>query len=202
LTKYGFDDNTKVKFVDYNMMFLEFTKRLLDWDGVDYINFLNEFGREKTEFLGLPNNTWYGIKDGLEERWYEFKDTVDWKTTWPEIKQKVSFEFCYKDFLHEEVGHDWIDSSYNDQYTLINLSHVFSYHSTAIFYTLLYRLQLENKTIEHLKTTVPEAWVIFDQRAYKGFKPYDEFSKFAQVKDLSIVDTKELITPLWHKNDW
>jgi hypothetical protein len=129
-------------------MFLEFTKRLLAWDGVDYIKFLETFGREKTEFLGLPNDTWYGVKTGLQERWEEFKKTVDWYSVWPEIKQKVSFEFCYKDFLHEEVGHNWIDSSYNNHNTLINLSHVFSYHSTAIFYTLLYRLQLENKIIE------------------------------------------------------
>jgi hypothetical protein len=202
LKNYGFEHGTKVKFVDYNMMFLEFTKRLLSWDGVDYIKFLNEFGQEKTEFLGLPNDTWYGIKYGLEERWHEFKETVDWESTWAEIKQKVTFEFCYKDFLHEEVGHNWIDSTYNNQRTLINLSHVFSYHSTAIFYTLLYRLQLENKTIDQLKNTVPNAWVMFDQRAYKGFKSYDTQSKFSQARNFNTVDIKELITPLWHNNDW
>jgi hypothetical protein len=202
LKKYGFEHGTKVKFVDYNMMFLEFTKRLLEWDGVDYIEFLNKFGQEKTEFLGLPNNTWYGVKNDLEKRWHEFKEEVNWDSTWSEIRQNVTFEFCYKDFLHEEVGHDWIDSSYNDHRTLINLSHVFSYHSTAIFYTLLYRLQLENRTIEQLKNTVPEAWVIFDQRAYKGFRYYDLESKFAQARNLSTVDIKELTKPIWHNNDW
>lgn len=202
LKKYGFEQGTKVKFVDYNMMFLEFTKKLLEWDGVDYIRFLDEFGKEKTEFLKLPKDTWYGIKIGLEDRWNDFKQLVEWDSTWSEIKKKITFEFCYKDFLHEEVGHDWISSEYNSQQTLINLSHVFSYHSTAIFYTLLYRLQMENKTIEQLKNTVPEAWIILEQRSYKGFKPYDEFSKFAQAKDLSIVDVKDLTTPVWHTSDW
>jgi len=202
LKKYGFEQGTRVKFVDYNMMFLEFTKRLLEWDGIDYIKFLETFGREKTEFLGLPSDTWYGVKTGVQERWEEFKQTVGWDSIWPEIKQKVSFEFCYKDFLHEEVGHNWIDPSYNDCNTLINLSHVFSYHSTAIFYTLVYRLQLENKTIEQLKHTVPDAWVILENRAYKGFKSYDKYSKFAQASDLITVDINELTKPIWHKNDW
>jgi hypothetical protein len=203
LKKYGFHDQTTVKFLDYNIMSLEFINRLIyEWDGKDYVEFLEMFGHEKLNHLGMEWNTLYGVKDRLSERWNSFKEEVDWDYTWKEIKDKVEFKIDFKDFLHKEVSSDWLDSSYNTTKTLIHLSHVYNYHSTSIFYTTEYRLEMENHTIEYLKKIAPEAFLVFDFRSWDGFLDYLPNDKLSQVKHFRTVALNELTAPPWRLSDW
>jgi len=201
LYHYGFDENTRVKFVDYNMASLEFTRQLVQWEGEDYPEFMYNFGKEKTEYLNLPYNSFFSEKDNIEQLWSETKKMVNWDETWPKIRKMVKFEFCYKDFLHQEIDH-WLDESYNTEKTLINISHVFSYYPSAIFYTLDYRISMENATIRYLKENVPEAFIKFTGRAGEGLYE-EEMRSFGQCKELVEIQTTELIRPAWHDpSDW
>ena len=208
LVYHGFDNNTKIRFVDYNLLSLQFMKKIVAWNGVDYPSFLYNFSKESAEFLNLPNRVWLGIKEGIEEKWNDILQQYDWPHLWQEIQSKVTFEFRYKDFLHYEgpYGKDedyWIDESFNDPCTLISLNHVFNYHSTGVFYSLKYRVDMENYTLKKLKDMLPEAHLFFDQRSWKGFRPYNNKSLTGQVKDVEIVSINQLSRPTWHYNeDW
>lgn len=208
LVHHGYDNHTRVRFTDYNLLSLEFMKELVSWNGIDYIDFLNEFGKRKSNFLGLPDNIWFGIKQDIENKWLEVIKKYDWINLWKSIQDSVTFEFRFKDYLHYEGpnGKDidyWIDDSFNDPCTLINLNHVFSYHSTGVFYSLRYRIDMENYTLKKLKEKVPEAHVFFDHRAWKGFKPYSDRSLSGQAKDIELLNINELTVPSWHyNNDW
>lgn len=208
LVHHGYDKNTRVRFTDYNLLSLEFMKELIDWNGEDYINFLNDFGKRKSEFLNLPNNTWFGVKENIENKWKDIVKKYDWMNLWSSIKDTVKFEFRFKDYLHCEGpnGKDtnyWIDESFNDPCTLINLNHVFSYHSTGVFYSLRYRIEMEDYTLRKLKEQVPDAHIFFDHRAWKGFRKYNDRSLQGQVKDIELVNINELTMPTWHYNsDW
>lgn len=203
LKNYNFHNQTKVKFLDYNIMSLEFINRLIyEWDGIDYIEFLESFGNEKVNHLNMNWDSLYGLKDHLNERWTSFKLEVDWDIIWKKIKSQIDFKIEFKDFLHNEINDHWLDSSYNTQNTLINLSHVYNYHSTSIFYTLEYRLGLENYTIEYLKRTVPDAYLIIDGRSWHGFKQYENHEKSSQVVNFNTVSLKDLTAPPWRIKDW
>jgi len=208
LNYYGFDSNTTVRFTDYNLLSLEFMQELVNWDGNDYINFLNGFSIRKSKFLNLPENIWLGTKEGLEKKWSEIEKRYSWKEFWNTIKEKVKFEFRYKDFLHYEGpnGKDqgyWIDPELDDPCTLINLNHVFNYHSTSVFYSLKYRVEMENYTLKKLKEIVPRAHIMFDQRAWSGYRAYNTNSLCSSVSEIELVDMSDLIRPTWHYNrDW
>lgn len=206
LDHYGFDEHTVVRFTDYNLLSLEFMKSLVAWDGKSYVDFLHNFSKGRSEFLSLPSNAWLGIKDGLESKWKEFESKYDFQNFWNEIRSKVKFEYRYKDFLHYEgpYGKDngyWIDETLNHPCTLINLNHVFNYHSTSVFYTLKYRVEIENYTIERMKEKIPNAHVVFEDRAWKGFREYNTNSLHGKVKDLEIISMSDLKRPSWHYND-
>jgi hypothetical protein len=200
LIKYGYTDNTRVRFVDYNLSFLQFTKDMLLWDGKDYIEYLDQIDVSYFGFLNLPKHIFYGVKDNLNQRWQQFKDETHWEEHWDRIKSDVSFEFVYHDFLHQEpVGDSWIDSTFNSEQSLINLSHVYNYHSTGIFYSLPYRIEAENQTIKLLKETVPDAMIFFDQRSWKGYYRYDYNSLYTRANLLDTVELAQLDLPIWHK---
>ena len=203
LKKYDFHNQTTVKFLDYNIMSLEFINRLInEWDGKDYIEFLEMFGHEKLNHLGMEWNTLYGVKDRLSERWNSFKEEVDWNNIWKRIKDNVSFTIEFKDFLHTEINENWIDQSYNTTNTLINLSHVHNYHSTSIFYTMEYRMGLENHTIEYLKKTVPDAHLTIDIRSWNGFRQYTPHDRSSKIENFKTVSLNELTAPPWRLTDW
>lgn len=208
LTHHGYDQNTVVRFTDYNLLSLEFMKELISWDGADYVGFIEDFGERKSTFLKLPKNIWFGMKNDIETKWNKIIESYDWVNLWKSIVNTVKFEFRYKDFLHYQGpnGEDkdyWIDESFNHPRTLINLNHVFSYHSTGVFYNLRYRLEMEDFTLRRLKEQVPEAYIFFDHRSFKGFRPYNKNSLQGRVKDIELVNIKELTVPTWHyNNDW
>jgi len=208
LNYYGFDDSTVVRFTDYNLLSLEFMKSLSTWDGKNYIDFLQDFSKQKSDFLSLPTDVWLGIKNNLEEKWKNIQSKYDWLFLWDEIRSKVKFEYRYKDYLHYEgpYGKDcgyWIDGSLNHPCTIVNLNHVFNYHSTSVFYTLKYRVEMENYTLEKMKEKIPDAQVFFEDRAWKGFRPYRKNSLHGKISDIEIVSMHDLKRPTWHYNeDW
>jgi len=208
LVHHGYDESTCVRFTDYNLLSLEFMKEMVNWDGNDYVSFLYDFSKSKSVFLELPDNVWLGIKDGLLEKWNNLQNRYNWDILWKDIIDKVTFEFRYKDFLHYEgpFGKDlnyWIDEGLNDPCTLVNLNHVFNYHSTSVFYTLRYRVEMENYTLNKMKEIIPEAHVFFHHRSWSGFRLYNENSLCGQVKNIETVKISELTRPTWHyNNDW
>lgn len=201
LAYHGFDENTVVRFVDYNLLSLEFTKRLVEWDGKDYLLFLENFGIEKTNFLNVDKDLWYG-KSRLDQKWTEIQRIYDWPKLWSDIKETVKFEFRFTDFLH--LGNtSWLDHDLNSPRTLINFSNIFNYYPTSILHTLRYKVEMESKLISDIKEIAPEAYLLFDHRAWKGFKPYTKNSKRAQAKNIDLVEIKDLIKPSWHYGtDW
>jgi hypothetical protein len=206
LDHHGFDKNTKVRFTDYNLLSLEFMKLITEWDGEDYPLLVERFAAEKSQFLDLPTDVWVGIKQGIDDKWSQLKAKYPWHDLWNRIRSEVSFEFRYKDFLHYEGprGKDkdyWIDAALNDPCTLVSLNHVFNYHSTSVFYTLKYRVEMENYTLENMKKLIPEAHLFFDDRSWRGFRKYGKKSLMGKVRDIETVDMKHLIRPTWHYND-
>jgi len=208
LVHHGYSEDTCVRFTDYNLLSLEFMKELTNWNGKDYGTFVHDFSKSKAQFLGLPNDIWMGVKGNLLEKWNNLQNRYDWNDLWKDITDKVTFEFRYKDFLHYEgpFGKDynyWIDETLNDPCTLVNLNHVFNYHSTSVFYTLRYRVEMENYTLNKMKEIIPEAHVFFDHRSWSGFRLYNENSLCGQVKNIETVKISELTRPTWHyNNDW
>jgi hypothetical protein len=202
LAFHGFDNNTVVRFVDYNLLSLEFMKKLVEWDGNDYLEFLECFGKEKTQFLNIDSNSWFGVQHDLEERWHQLKSKYDWPTLWGRIKAQVKFEFRFTDFLH--LGNDgWLDSELNSKRTIINFSNIFNYYSTSILHTLRYRVNMENKLIQDIKNIAPNSYLLFDHRAWRGFKPYTKYSKRAAAKNIETVNINQLTMPTWHHGrDW
>jgi hypothetical protein len=202
LAFHGFDENTVVRFVDYNLLSLEFMKRLVEWDGTNFIEFLENFGEEKTKFLNIPSNSWFGVKDELEKKWQDLLTTYDWPELWSKIKTQVTFEFRFTDFLH--LGNSmWLDHHLNSPNTIINFSNIFNYYSTSILYTLKDRVEIENQVIADIQQIAPEAYLLFDHRAWRGFKPYTNTSKRAYAKDIEIVSMGDLTMPSWHYDrDW
>ena len=202
LAFHGFDENTVVRFVDYNLLSLEFMKKLVEWDGVDYIKFLNQFSKDKTNFLNIPSDSWYGVKDDLEKKWQELLSRYNWPELWNRIRAQVKFEFRFTDFLH--LGNSgWLSSELNSSRTVINFSNIFNYYSTSILHTLKYRVEMENKLIRDIKQVAPESYLLFDHRAWRGFKPYTKFSQRAKAANIEIVDVADLTTPSWHYGgDW
>jgi hypothetical protein len=202
LVFHGFDSQTVVRFVDYNLLSLEFMKQLVEWDGDDYIKFLEKFGSEKTQFLNMDSNSWFGVRDDLENRWKQLQSRYNWPELWSQIKAQVKFEFRFTDFLH--LGNNsWLGSELNSERTVINFSNIFNYYSTSILHTLRYRVDMENKLIRDIKNIAPNSYLLFDHRAWRGFKPYTKYSNRAKAKDIETISLVDLTMPSWHYGgDW
>lgn len=199
LDRFEFDTNTVVKFYDYSISTLEYMKKVIDWDGYDYITFVENNLKNKFNFLENGNDIPYcGTRD-IEFVWQDIKDQCEWSTLWNDIKSKVKFEFHWVNLLDSSKNIDWIDTSDN---TLINLSNIFNYIGTSSFYSLSSRVDAENKLIEKIKDKIPNAEVIFTRRAGDGFSPIKS-DIVKQAKHIELTDINSLSKPTWHQNnDW
>ena len=107
--------------------------------------------------------------------------------------------FVKTDLLIDDLLINSIDKDAKN--TFINLSNIFCYEGTAVFYPLSYRLKRENEIIENLKAVLKNKCKLnFSMRAASGFADLD------MIKDLENFQTVDLLNikkPSWHFNkDW
>jgi len=152
LLYYGYDENTTVKFVDYNLFALECMFRItLDWDGKqNYIEFVQDYVNSRKEFLSSGGDhmiTMTGSEQTVNAR------------MWTDMISKVKFEFHHQDLVLNTLlpVSTWVD---NVPSTIIHLSHIFNYDPVAPFVPLKHRIYNERLLLDKLKKHVPDATLI------------------------------------------
>jgi len=152
LLEYGYDNNTVVRFVDYNLFALECMSQIIsNWSGSsDYMDFVNNYANSRSDFLRNRSKYWI-TTTGSEQ-------TID-PTKWADIISKVKFEFQHEDLvLNTSLDvNEWVDPFPN---TIVHLSHIFNYDPVATFVPLKRRIYSERLLLEKLKKYLPSATVI------------------------------------------
>jgi hypothetical protein len=161
LSKYGFDENTVVRFVDYNLFALECMAHITStWNGTNYLDFVNQYVKRRSEFLKNCKQEWITLTGSVQE--------VD-LLLWNKIIHTVNFEFSHQDLVLNtglEVR-DWLDLAPS---TIIHLSHIFNYDPAAPFTPLRHRIHNENLLIEKIKNYHPTANIIMVDKAQDIYK--------------------------------
>jgi hypothetical protein len=185
LLKYGYDENTVVRFVDYNLFAVETMMVIVKrWNGLNYPQFITATVGGRAALIGKEAKDWLAISSGL-------KDINIDPAVWNDVKSKVKFEFKHGDLVLNTAlpVSSWVDNVPN---TIIHLSHIFNYEPTAAFVPLKHRLYNENLLLKKLKEHVPTAHIIMG-RSCEGFTDNTHGS----------IDIKSLKTPTWRSNgDW
>ena len=129
LHKSGFDTNTKVKFIDYSQISLDFKKWLVDhWDGVDIFNAVTQF--EQT--IGKPiswNKPFHkSYEESLNEVIQKFGTKNEWLEFWSNYR-KLKHEYYLidlvtevnrlEDLIDEGQNYIYFSNSYNTEAGLI-----------------------------------------------------------------------------------
>lgn len=183
LLKYGYNETTVVRFVDYNLFALECMQAVLSrWNGNNYINFVRNYVKSRSLFVGHDGSAW--LTD-TNTQW----ETVD---EWDDIIDKVTFVFNHNDLVLNTSlpASNWVDDK---ERTIIHLSHIFCYDPVSTFVPLKNRLYSENLLLEKIKKAAPSATVILVNRSCQGFT--DKVDGRISIQDLT--------RPTWHMNgDW
>lgn len=185
LVKYGYDENTTVRFVDYNLFAVETMMTIVKrWNGLNYEQFITAVVGGRASLVGKEAKDW--IAPSVKVQDVKINPQV-----WNDIKTKVKFDFRHEDLVLNtglEVS-SWVDNVPN---TVIHLSHIFNYDPVAAFVPLKHRLYNENLLLKKLKEYVPEAHILMG-RSCEGFTE----------QTVGKIDIKSLKTPTWHANgEW
>jgi hypothetical protein len=151
LITHGYNKDTVVRFVDYNLFALECMKEITDnWNGSNYSIFVKDYINKRAEFLGKDGSSWLAAGGKLYDT-----DIPEWT----QIKETVNFEFRHEDLVLNKTldVSTWVD---NVPKTIIHLSHIFNYDPAAPFYPLKHRVYSERLLKEKLKSHVPNATII------------------------------------------
>ena len=100
---------------------------------------------------------------------YDYSDkALDyWKLHAPALNN-VTYSFVKVNLLHDDISiAQYLNTSIND--TFINLSNIFAYEGTAFFNSLTYRNVREQKLIDNIKQTLPNAVIYQSVTASTGF---------------------------------
>jgi hypothetical protein len=152
LLYYGYDENTIVKFVDYNLFALECMLHITSFwtPKQDYMTYINDYVDSRRGFLSTGGD-WFITMTGS-------KQTVDFDM-WMDMIRKVKFEFHHQDLVLNTAlpVSQWVD---NVPGTIIHLSHIFNYDPVAPFVPLKHRIYNERLLLDKLKKHVPDATLI------------------------------------------
>jgi len=181
LNKYGYDENTTVRFYDYSYLALECMKEIvLRYNGGSYKDFIMKLGRSKFKFI---NRDWdYGFASMYNE---------DEPENWLHIVNTVKFDFVHINLLEN------IDISYlveKKPNTFINFSNIFSYYLTSAFYSLQTRINAESRMLNSLK----------DYDCHVGFitRAGDVYCDSPQLAGhISTFTQEELRLPTWYEDN-
>lgn len=161
LLTYGYNKDTVVRFVDYNLFALECMQHLVThWDGQNYLDCVNAYVRSRKSFLKNSNQEWITLTGGVQ--------SID-QTHWQEIISTVSFEFCHQDLvLNKDLPVSiWLDDR---EGTVVHLSHIFNYDPSSIFVPLRHRKHNEKVLIDKIKQHCPSANLILIDSASEIYK--------------------------------
>lgn len=185
LIKYGYDSNTVVRFVDYNLFALETMMMVVKrWNGIGYSQFITATVGGRAALVGKEAKDWLAVSVRPED----VKIDVE---IWNDIKSKVTFDFRHEDLvLNVSLPvSSWIDDVPN---TIVHLSHIFNYDPTAAFVPLKHRLYNENLLLKKINEYLPTAHILIG-RSCEGFTD----------RTVGSIETKSLKTPTWHAGgDW
>jgi hypothetical protein len=152
LLYYGYNENTTVKFVDYNLFALECMQYIVNnWTAdSDYITFVKDYINSRKSMLSSGGDHMITMTGAGQ--------TVDARM-WNDMISKVKFEFHHQDLvLNTALPVDtWVD---NVPSTIIHLSHIFNYDPVAPFVPLKHRIYNERLLLDKLKKHVPDATLI------------------------------------------
>lgn len=152
LITYGYNSDTVVRFVDYNLFALECMYAITQhWDGEHYMDFVN----------GHINSRYGFVKSSQRDNWITLtgaEQQVD-PAVWNNILSTVKFEFSHEDLvLNKSLDvSTWVD---NVPGTVVHLSHIFNYDPAAPFVPLKHRAYSERLLREKLAKHVPDATII------------------------------------------
>lgn len=162
LIKHGYNENTVVRFVDYNLFALECMYAITQhWDGEHYMDFVRGH-----------INTRYGFaKSSQRDNWITLTgavQTVD-ANVWNHIRNTVKFEFSHEDLVLNKglSANDWLDNVPN---TIVHLSHIFNYDPAAPFVPLRHRVYNEKLLLDKIKKYIPEAHIVMINKAQDIYK--------------------------------
>lgn len=151
LIDYGYDENTVVRFVDYNLLALECMREIVEnWDGKEYTLFVRTYLNNRASFVGKDGSEWLAAQGRLEN--------ID-IPQWQDIQRKVKFEFRHEDLVLNMMlpVERWLDKT---DKTIIHLSHIFNYDPAAPFVPLKHRIYSRNLLLDKIKKYVPDAELI------------------------------------------
>lgn len=161
LITYGYNKDTVVRFVDYNLFALECMKEITDkWDGTNYSKFVTNYVSQRASFLGKDGNGWLADQGRLYD-----PDIPEWTL----IQETVKFEFKHEDLVLNkglEVS-EWLDNVPN---TVIHLSHIFNYDPVATFVPLKHRIYNEKLLFKKINDYCPTAVTITIDKAQDLYK--------------------------------
>lgn len=123
---------------------------------------------------------------------YNQKALDYWKNKVPVIGN-VTYNFVKIDLLTEQYNFDDLNLNLP---TLINLSNIYAYEGTSLFYSLEHRLNKENEMIQAINNKFSNAVINFSLRACTGF------TNTALYSDVTSVEINTLQKPTWHARDW
>jgi hypothetical protein len=182
LNKYGYDENTIVRFYDYSYLALDCMKEVvLHYNGGSYKDFIMKLGRSKFKFI---NREWdYGFASLYEDVEPE---------NWIHIVNTVKFDFVHINLLENiDITH-LVDK---EPGTFINFSNIFSYYLTSAFYSLQTRMNAEQRILDSLKDY--DCYVGFITRASDVYcdnpKLAGHISTFAEPQQLRL--------PTWYESN-
>ena len=189
LAHYGYDKNTVVKFYDYSISALEYTKELIKFKGNDYPNFFKQFFDNKFNFLNNKDNLEFCGPDTLHQQWKNINEECDWN----DILDKVSFEFYWADLLDDSETYNWISS---EKQTILNASNVFNYIGNNTQHSLYSRARLENSFLKKINDIDTSININFDRRSCDAFYEYKKY--YGTVGSIDRLNYKKLLLPTWH----
>jgi len=162
LVKYGYDKNTVVRFVDYNLFALDCMSAITQkWNGENYMEFVNRYVDLRYGFVEASQKKNWLTLTGQEQ-------IVD-SSIWNDIQQTVKFEFRHEDLVLNkglEVK-EWLDELPN---TIVHLSHIFNYDPSSPFVPLRHRIYNENLLLEKIKKHNPLACIVLVNRIEDLYK--------------------------------
>lgn len=162
LTTYGFDNNTVVRFVDYNLFALECMHAITQhWNGENYLDFVNSHVDTSYNFIKSSQRPNWITLTGTEQK-------VD-PDVWNKIKSTVKFEFSHENLvLNKGLSvSSWLDNVPN---TIVHLSHIFNYDPEAAFVPLRHRAYSEKLLLSKIKQHNPTATIIMLDKAQDIYK--------------------------------
>lgn len=152
LITHGYNENTVVRFIDYNLFALECMYAITHyWDGKHYIDFVN----------GHINSRYGFIKSSQKSNWIKLTG-IEQKINselWDDIKKTVKFEFCHENLVlnkNLEVS-TWLDNIPN---TIVHLSHIFNYDPEVPFVPLRHRIFNQQLLLEKIASFNSQAIIV------------------------------------------